>query len=74
MNFLDNTEINTSICLTKYAIQNNKTVKDIVKFAITDDDIDYNLKNDTIKQSIFMTDTNNTNPKYLFYSLDDNII
>lgn len=71
MNFLNNTEFNTSIILTDYAKQNNKTVKDIVKIAISDDDIDYNLNNNTIKQLIFISDINNFPPKYLFYSINN---
>jgi hypothetical protein len=71
MNFLNNIEFNTSIILTDYAKQNNKTVKDIVKIAISDDDIDYNLNNNTITQLVFMSDINNFPPKYLFYSMNN---
>ena len=71
MNFLDNTTFQTSIILTDYAKANNKTVKDIVKFSILDDDIDYNLQNANIKELVFMTDINNYDPKYLFYNMTD---
>ena len=69
MNFLDNTIFQTSIILTDYAKANNKTVKDIVKFSILDDDIDYNLQNASIKELVFMTDINSYIPKYLFYNM-----
>lgn len=69
MNFLDNTTFQTSIILTDYAKTNNKTVKDIVKFSILDDDIDYNLLNASIKELVFMTDINSYIPKYLFYNM-----
>lgn len=48
-NILDNNKINTNLIFTDFFIKNNLSVNDIVKFSISDEDIDYSLDNESIK-------------------------
>ena len=48
---LDNDGINTTFIFTDYFIENNLPVNSIVKIAISDEDIDYSLDKEIIKES-----------------------
>lgn len=48
---LNNDEISTNFIFTDYFIKNNLSVDDIVKVAISDEDIDYDLDKEDIKNS-----------------------
>jgi hypothetical protein len=54
MNFLNKNGFITDIKLTSYALQNKKTIFDIVSAVPFDDEIDYNLSYDQIKRDILI--------------------
>lgn len=62
--FLDNTTIITDIKMSKYFYDKNKSVYDITKIAISDDDIDYSLSNTDIKNIRILEPNNNDSIKY----------
>lgn len=48
---INNDEISTNFIFTDYFIENNMSVNDVVKFAISDEDIDYEMDKEIIKTS-----------------------
>lgn len=48
---LNNDKINTNLIFTDYFIENNLSVNDIVKFSISDEDVDYGMDKEIIKES-----------------------
>lgn len=56
MSFIDN-KIKIFFSFTDYFINNKKSINDIVKFSISDEQIDYGLSNESIKNMRFGADS-----------------
>lgn len=48
---LNNDKINTNLIFTDYFIENNLSINDIVKVSISDEDVDYGMDKEIIKES-----------------------
>jgi len=50
--FLDNNRIKTTFVFSDYFFEYDKSISDIVKFSISDDNIDYSLNKEHIKETV----------------------
>lgn len=71
--FLDNNRIKTSFVFSDYFFENNKSVSDIVKFSISDDNIDYSVNKEQIKGTVEFSPIQSDKLFYKIFSDNTNL-